>query len=168
MELDIDLDLVRVLASKGSPLEEIAAYFRIKPARLEKDPDVMAAIEYGMADGKMKLREAQYEEAVDNRNTAMLKWLGANMLGQTDKPPTKHETKIEINNTLGGIEFELYDDDEYEFDEQRDIIDGKDDDEDDEEGSKKGVERDSYLSEPSEEEENDDDNDVYDDKDSEA
>lgn len=154
MELDIDLDLVRVLASKGSPLEEIAAYFRVKPAKLEKDPDVMAAIEQGFADGKLKLREAQYEEAIDNRNTAMLKWLGANILGQTDKPPTKHETKIEINNSLTGIEFEYYDDDDYEFDEDRDIIDGKE--EDDEESSSRKVEE-SFLSEPTDEDSDEED-----------
>ena len=81
------LPLVRKLAGIQCTDEEIAAGLGCSQDTLargrKREPDLDAAILEGRANGRMSLRRAQYQKAMDG-NPAMLIWLGKQVLGQRE------------------------------------------------------------------------------------
>ena len=81
------LPLVRKLASIQCTDDEIAAGLGCSQDTLargrKREPDLDAAILEGRANGRMSLRRAQYQKAMDG-NPAMLIWLGKQVLGQRE------------------------------------------------------------------------------------
>jgi hypothetical protein len=51
-------------------------------------------VELGKVEGKIKLRRAQWRNAIDNENVTMQIWLGKNILGQTDAPLDDESNQI--------------------------------------------------------------------------
>jgi transposase-like protein len=80
--------LVRNLASIQCTDEEIAAGIGCSQDTLargrKRDQELDAAIIEGRANGRMSLRRAQYQKAMDG-NPAMLIWLGKQVLGQRER-----------------------------------------------------------------------------------
>ncbi len=79
--------LVRNLASIQCTDEEIAAGIGCSQDTLargrKRDQELDAAIIEGRANGRMSLRRAQYQKALDG-NPTMLIWLGKQVLGQRE------------------------------------------------------------------------------------
>ena len=82
------LPLVRKLASIQCTDEEIAAGLGCSQDTLargrKRDQELDAAIIDGRANGRMSLRRAQYQKALDG-NPTMLIWLGKQILGQRER-----------------------------------------------------------------------------------
>ena len=82
------LPLVRKLASIQCTDEEIAAGLGCSQDTLargrQRDQELDAAIIDGRANGRMSLRRAQYQKALDG-NPTMLIWLGKQILGQRER-----------------------------------------------------------------------------------
>ena len=82
------LPLVRKLASIQCTDEEIAAGLGCSQDTLargrKRDQEIDAAIIEGRANGRMSLRRAQYQKALDG-NPTMLIWLGKQILGQRER-----------------------------------------------------------------------------------
>ena len=82
------LPLVRKLAGIQCTDEEIAAGLGCSQDTLargrKREPDLDAAILEGRANGRMSLRRAQYQKALDG-NPTMLIWLGKQILGQRER-----------------------------------------------------------------------------------
>lgn len=80
--------LVRNLASIQCTDEEIAAGIGCSQDTLargrKRDQELDAAIIEGRANGRMSLRRAQYQKALDG-NPTMLIWLGKQILGQRER-----------------------------------------------------------------------------------
>ena len=53
----------------------------------------------GRAELKKRLRQTQYEVAVEGKNVAMLIWLGKQILGQTEK------AEIQMNRPIEEVEY---------------------------------------------------------------
>lgn len=91
-KIEFDLAQVERLASLGCTDEEIAAWFSCSvdtiTRRKKEDQDFAEALERGAAGGKTSLRRAQFVKALAG-NTEMLKWLGKNILGQSEKVTTE-------------------------------------------------------------------------------
>lgn len=77
-----DLKLVRTLAGYGCTQDEIANACGISETTLKKNG--RDALDSGYAEMRRSLRRWQYE-AAKSGNTAMLIWLGKQLLGQRDK-----------------------------------------------------------------------------------
>ncbi len=96
----IDLDQVRDLASIGCTHEEMAMVLGCSlnyiVGQVETNPAFAIAIEQGYGEIKSSLRRAQFDEAINNRSTALLIWLGKQYLGQVDKQEVKNKTEINI------------------------------------------------------------------------
>ena len=84
---DIDTDQLFKLAKYNLTNIEIADIFGCSADLLEKNYSEF--LTKGRGELKKRLRQAQYEEAVDSRNITMLIWLGKQILGQSEK--TTHE-----------------------------------------------------------------------------
>ena len=87
-DLSDKLPLVRKLASIQCTDEEIAAGIGCSQDTLargrKRDQELDAAIIEGRANGRMSLRRAQYQKALDG-NPTMLIWLGKQILGQRER-----------------------------------------------------------------------------------
>lgn len=51
-------------------------------------------VDLGKTEGKIKLRRAQWRNAIENENVTMQIWLGKNVLGQTDSPLDEESNQI--------------------------------------------------------------------------
>lgn len=51
-------------------------------------------VELGKVNGRIKLRRAQWRNALDNENVTMQIWLGKNILEQTDQPKDEESNQI--------------------------------------------------------------------------
>ena len=51
-------------------------------------------VEFGKAEGKIKLRRAQWRNAIEENNTTMQIWLGKNYLEQADQPINNDDNQI--------------------------------------------------------------------------
>ena len=78
----IDKKLVRTLAGMHCTVDEIAVACGCSKDTLERR--FMAEIQAGRNEGKASLRRLQWLQA-QKGNTAMLIWLGKQVLGQTDR-----------------------------------------------------------------------------------
>ena len=84
---DIDTDQLVKLAKYNLTNIEIADIYGCDEALLRKNYSEF--LTKGRGELKKRLRQAQYEVAVDARNVTMLIWLGKQIIGQTEK--TTHE-----------------------------------------------------------------------------
>ena len=75
-------ETIEKLASIGCNYEEIATIAKCSTKTLQRKYGSL--IENGRAKGRMSLRKAQFEAAVNEHNPAMLIWLGKQWLGQKD------------------------------------------------------------------------------------
>ena len=87
-KVEIDPELVYKLAECHCTLKEIAYIIGVTENTLRNR--VSTIIERGYSAGKMRLRKAQYNKALEG-NPVMLIWLGKNILGQKDDPSTGEE-----------------------------------------------------------------------------
>jgi hypothetical protein len=78
----VDPEQVRVLASIGCPVADIARVLDCSAKTLERR--FMKEMEQGRANRNVSLRRKQFELAMAG-NTTMLIWLGKQYLGQKDK-----------------------------------------------------------------------------------
>ena len=80
---DIDGEDVEKLASYGCANKEIADFYGCDPSLIGKS--YSSFLIKGRAKGKMRLRQMQWK-AAEKGATAMLIFLGKNLLGQSDNP----------------------------------------------------------------------------------
>ena len=85
----IDLKRVKELAKIQCTDHEIAVCLNISLRAFmdhkAKNPAIEEAIVDGRKNGHASLRSVQFDEAINKRNTSLLKWLGKQYLGQTEK-----------------------------------------------------------------------------------
>lgn len=83
-----DPRVVEAMASVMATHAEIAAALRMSQSNfttmLSRDPDLRAAFTRGRASGALSLRRKQFSVAMEG-STAMLRWLGKQYLGQSEK-----------------------------------------------------------------------------------
>ncbi len=109
----ISLDEVYKLARLHPTVEEAASWFGVTAASMYQrlqQPAFRGAWERGRENGKLSLRRMQLRRASEG-NTAMLIWLGKQMLGQADAPGTlkvasESNTKISVRIEMVQIEGE--------------------------------------------------------------
>lgn len=80
--IEIDEVQLEKLASFGCTYEEMASFFECSRDTLERR--YAAIVDKARATGKIRLRKLQLQ-AAEKGNTAILIWLGKQMLGQRDK-----------------------------------------------------------------------------------
>lgn len=109
---DVDADTIQKLASIGCSNKDIADFVGISHDTLTRR--FRAQLEAGRANGRIKLRNKQMEQALAG-NTTMLIWLGKQILGQTDKVQTE-TTITDVTLTFGNAEGQATNDDDDAFD----------------------------------------------------
>lgn len=96
---EIDLDVVKSLASIGATQDEIASVLGVSKDWLQKERERDAALAIAMDEGisemKTSLRRVQMQMALSG-NVAMLIWMGKQVLGQADKQENNSKTEINI------------------------------------------------------------------------
>lgn len=89
----MNLDEVERLAMLQCTQAEIAAFFDVSQSTVEKrmaqDDDFRAAVERGMAKGRISVRRMQLR-LLDEGNATMAVWLGKQLLGQRDSHQLEH------------------------------------------------------------------------------
>ena len=95
-KIELDPAKVETLASYDCTLEEIASGLGVSTDTLDRrrkeHPEIAEAIVRGRARIRTSLRKAQLKSAIKDGNPQMLKWMGQQLLGQTDR----HEDKLEL------------------------------------------------------------------------
>lgn len=100
------LDIIRGAASRFATHEDIAGFLGVcektwHTSRL-RHPEFDEAFQQGLAQGKISLRRAQFEAAVENKNPTMMIWLGKQYLDQKDRVENTHSGPdggaIEVSN----------------------------------------------------------------------
>lgn len=80
---------VQLMAMFMCPVIEIAAFYdfteRQLYRRFAQQPELRAAFDRGRAAGKRAIRLKQFKVAVEDGDVSMLRWLGQNLLGQSNK-----------------------------------------------------------------------------------
>ena len=94
---DIDTDTLFKLAKYNLTNIEIADIYGCDEALLRKNYSEF--LTKGRAELKKRLRQTQYEVAVDDRNVTMLIWLGKQILGQTEK------AELQMNRPIEEVEY---------------------------------------------------------------
>lgn len=99
--IKLDPSQCEEMASWDCTLEEIARGLGVSISTLDRrrkeDSEFDEAIARGRARIRMTLRKAQLKSAIKEGNPSMLKWMGIQMLGQTDKHDIKHEGEVHIH-----------------------------------------------------------------------
>ena len=94
---DIDTDKLFKLAKYNLTNIEIADIYGCDEALLRKN--YSEYLTKGRAELKKRLRQTQYEVAVEGKNVALLIWLGKQILGQTEK------AEIQMNRPIEEVEY---------------------------------------------------------------
>ena len=94
---DIDTDTLFKLAKYNLTNIEIADIYGCDESLLRNN--YSEYLTKGRGELKKRLRQAQYEEAVEGRNITMLIWLGKQILGQTEK------AELQMNRTIEQVEY---------------------------------------------------------------
>ena len=94
---NLETQKIEQLAGFGCTNIEIASFFGCDESLLRKSYSEFLA--KGREKGKIRLRQMQWK-AAERGNTAMLIWLGKQMLGQTDKQ------EISMSKPIDEINFE--------------------------------------------------------------
>ena len=90
---DIDTEQIFKLAKYNLTNIEIADIYGCDESLLVKNYSEF--LTKGRGELKLRLRQAQYEEAIDKRNITMLIWLGKQILGQSEKADIQMNRPIE-------------------------------------------------------------------------
>lgn len=99
-KLNIDPELVERMASIHCTMEEIASVVKCSVDTLERRfADVIG---HARNKGKTSLRRKQWEVALMG-NVPMLKWLGQQHLGQTDKIEEHSKREVKISGNLSDL-----------------------------------------------------------------
>jgi hypothetical protein len=101
-KIQIDPIQVEKLARLHCSTAEIAAFFDCSTDTIERN--FAAILVKGRESGKRKLRRLQWK-AAEKGNTALLIWLGKQILGQTEKIEEKLESKVEAEVVVYQAEF---------------------------------------------------------------
>ena len=98
---ELDLSELEKLSVLNPTHAEIAAYFSVSLKTVKrrlKEKKYADACSRGNSMRLVSLKRAQWDVAINNKNTSMLIWLGKNELGQRDTPALEnegeHTTKI--------------------------------------------------------------------------
>ena len=94
---DIDTDTLFKLAKYNLTNIEIADIYGCDESLLVKNYSEF--LTKGRGELKKRLRQTQYEVAVDDKNVTMLIWLGKQILGQTEK------AEIQMNRPIEEVEY---------------------------------------------------------------
>lgn len=94
---DIDTEQIFKLAKYNLTNIEIADIYGCDESLLVKNYSEF--LTKGRGELKLRLRQAQYEEAIDKRNITMLIWLGKQILGQSEK------ADIQMNRPIEEVEY---------------------------------------------------------------
>ena len=94
---DIDTDTLFKLAKYNLTNIEIADIYGCDEALLRKNYSEF--LTKGRGELKKRLRQTQYEVAIDDRNVTMLIWLGKQILGQTEK------AELQMNRPIEEVEY---------------------------------------------------------------
>ena len=94
---DIDTDTLFKLAKYNLTNIEIADIYGCDESILVKNYSEF--LTKGRGELKKRLRQTQYEVAVDDRNVTMLIWLGKQILGQTEK------AELQMNRPIEEVEY---------------------------------------------------------------
>lgn len=87
---ELDLDQFKQWAALGSPVVEIADFFKMSDDTLRRRVEELsgesfaAVLKEARAHGNMQIRAVQHKKAVEG-DSVMLKWVGMNRLGQSDR-----------------------------------------------------------------------------------
>lgn len=100
---NIDPKMVEQLAAIQCSYAEMAAVLSCNESTLTRR--FAQAIKKGRETGKMSMKRAQYERAVNAKSDTMLIWLGKQYLGQTDKKEVYAESTVKQE--LSAPEIEL-------------------------------------------------------------
>ena len=94
--IDKQLSVRAIADLEGCAASTIESHFRAK-LKKRKNEEIIKRV------GKrQQLREAQWDSAIEDKNTAMMIWLGKNELGQAEKiETTERQQKKGINVTHG-------------------------------------------------------------------
>ena len=103
--IELDRDKIRMLASFGCTIVEIAKYFQVGETLIRAK--YKAEYEAGFEEMKFSLRKAQWKNALELGNTALLIFLGKNYLQQTDK--SQLDLVGNLENVLKEVGFETSD-----------------------------------------------------------
>ena len=90
---DIDTEQIFKLAKYNLTNIEIADIYGCDESLLVKNYSEF--LTKGRGELKLRLRQAQYEEAIDKRNITLLIWLGKQILGQSEKADIQMNRPIE-------------------------------------------------------------------------
>ena len=89
----IKIDELERLAALQCTRAEAGAYFRVTEDAIKKalkKPEFREAWDRGKHSGLISLRRAQFQAATEQKNPALLIWLGKQLLGQRDMQSVEH------------------------------------------------------------------------------
>ena len=100
----VTLERIADLARINATDREIALALRVHPDTFvefkKANPVVNQVLDANRGDGKISLRRAQWQAAVEDRVPSMMIWLGKNELGQSDKAEIQHDVNIQVLRAL--------------------------------------------------------------------
>ena len=82
---DEDMAIAEQYAKEGCLNGTIAGLMGWEHNFLEDRPDIRKKLTKKRQEGKAELHKAQYNKAIESKDTTMQIWLGKNRLGQTDR-----------------------------------------------------------------------------------
>lgn len=98
------LDQIASLARINATEAEIASALCVAPATFSafksQNPLVQQTLEANRGTGRISLRRAQWQAAVEEGSVPMMIWLGKNELGQSDKAEVHHDVNVQVLRAL--------------------------------------------------------------------
>ncbi len=98
------LDTIASLARINATEREMAQSLRVSDDTFQRfkreNPVVQQTLDANRGDGKISLRRAQWQAAVEDRVPSMMIWLGKNELGQSDKAEVHHDVNVQVLRAL--------------------------------------------------------------------
>ena len=90
-KIEIDIEILKNLASIGCPDYEIASVMNISARTLKRN--YAEIVDQYREQGKASLRKVMWDKAVKKGNTMMQIWLSKNYLGMKDRTQTENVTE---------------------------------------------------------------------------
>tara|TARA_Y100001938_G_scaffold54127_1_gene75625 strand:+ start:192 stop:608 length:417 start_codon:yes stop_codon:yes gene_type:complete len=107
MAVEVDLDVIRQLASIGCSYDEIGARFGLTgpqfKKRKDKDEQIREAYIEGMSEGKISIRRAMHHKAVDKLDFPAMRWLAMNRLDQREYKARDAEPEVQKVGSLRSL-----------------------------------------------------------------
>ncbi len=86
---EMNVNEIKLMAMLMCPVADIAAFYEFSERQLyrrfAKEPALRLAFDSGRAQGRRMIRHKQFKVAVEDGDPGMLKWLGQNILGQSNR-----------------------------------------------------------------------------------